>query len=545
MEITHWIESTRAGDPHAFTQLVVHTQNLALGYAFSYLGDFHRAQDVVQETFMIVHEKLHTLESPEAFPGWLRRIVHHRCMRVFRQKKPAPVEDLVEDLQTAKTEEALQRKQEHAYLLEAIKRLPEKHRLAVTLYYLKDQSQDEVASFLGWPKTKVNNTLHEARNLLKRRLFAMAADTFREQRLDEEFAKNIGEVVRVRGRLVDIQTLEESTQVFDLIGSRAGDKERMPKLIAIQRLEDGRLRCVSTGKGVQAEDHIFRAGGVEDAQPLLDETLFHQIAHQIRTQKDDAIVETGIKALDFFAPLSQGDRIGIFGKEGVGRAVFLMELLHLQSKHRGDFQVFFYSTRWNAHGTQDMLEHEPALSRDVHPHMQTYWLLHPRAADPMYVEDVDYLDCKLYFNPLKAAEGLWPAVDPLYTTSRAVQDGRISSRHATLLQQAHELLMQGRSLTQDPVYLEWFALDAREQAKARQLAFIQEQYQTLEREERQTFARTRRLERYMTQPFFVAESFSQMPGISVSLEETLCGVEAILNGEFDETEEEALMWRGA
>jgi RNA polymerase sigma-70 factor (ECF subfamily) len=76
-EQTELVKQAQEGDEQAFTDLVKTHQNLVLGYAFNRLGDFHRAQEVVQETIIIAHAKLGSLNDPEAFSGWLRGIALH------------------------------------------------------------------------------------------------------------------------------------------------------------------------------------------------------------------------------------------------------------------------------------------------------------------------------------------------------------------------------------------------------------------------------------------------------------------------------------
>ena len=64
-------------------------------------------------------------------------------------------------------------------------------------------------------------------------------------------------------------------------------------------------------------------------------------------------------------------------------------------------------------------------------------------------------------------------------------------------------------------------------------------------EDKKTVARARRMQRFLSQPFFVAEQFTGMPGRYVSLEDTVSGFEAILNGEVDDLPESAFMYVGS
>src|SRR3954465_7695436 len=67
-----------------FVTLLREHQPSAYAHALSILKDIHLAHDAVQEAFVAAYFSLHTLSNPEAFPAWLRTIVHHQCHRILR-----------------------------------------------------------------------------------------------------------------------------------------------------------------------------------------------------------------------------------------------------------------------------------------------------------------------------------------------------------------------------------------------------------------------------------------------------------------------------
>ena len=69
------VERSRSGDLDAFEALVRRFQDMACGYAYSILGDFHLAEDAAQEAFVDAYRNLGQLREPRAFPGWFRRVV--------------------------------------------------------------------------------------------------------------------------------------------------------------------------------------------------------------------------------------------------------------------------------------------------------------------------------------------------------------------------------------------------------------------------------------------------------------------------------------
>ena len=90
-ELSWLVERSRRGDLDAFGDLVRRFQDMAHGYAYSILGDFHLAEDVAQEAFIDAYCKLEALREPAAFPGWFRRIVFKHCDRITRKKEVATV----------------------------------------------------------------------------------------------------------------------------------------------------------------------------------------------------------------------------------------------------------------------------------------------------------------------------------------------------------------------------------------------------------------------------------------------------------------------
>ena len=80
------LEQAKAGNLDGFASLVERFQDMAVGYSYSILGDFHLAEDAAQEAFLEAYPNLHKVYGPEAFPSWFKRIVFKHCDRVLRRK---------------------------------------------------------------------------------------------------------------------------------------------------------------------------------------------------------------------------------------------------------------------------------------------------------------------------------------------------------------------------------------------------------------------------------------------------------------------------
>ena len=143
--------------------------------------------------------------------------------------------------------------------------------------------------------------------------------------------------------------------------------------------------------------------------------------------------------------------------------------------------------------------------------------------DPAPATTFAHLDATTVLSRKIAEQGIYPAVDPLESTSRILEPDVVGERHYTVARGAQELLQRYREL-QDII-----AILGMEELSA---------------EDRKTVDRARRMQQYFSQPFFVAETFTGLEGRYVPLEETIKGFEALLGGELDRYPESAFAMVG-
>jgi F-type H+-transporting ATPase subunit beta len=134
------------------------------------------------------------------------------------------------------------------------------------------------------------------------------------------------------------------------------------------------------------------------------------------------------------------------------------------------------------------------------------------------------MDSSLVLSRDVAAEGLYPAVDPLASSSKAIDPSTVGQRHYDVAQAARRALGRYEELKD---LISMLGIDE------------------LSTEDRQLVGRARRLRNFLTQPFFVAETFTGMPGRNVPINATVEGVEAILAGQCDAIAEERLFMIGS
>ena len=138
--------------------------------------------------------------------------------------------------------------------------------------------------------------------------------------------------------------------------------------------------------------------------------------------------------------------------------------------------------------------------------------------DPAPATTFTHLDATTVLSRRIAEQGIYPAVDPLDSTSRSLEPDVVGERHYNTARRVQEILEHYKEL-QDIIAI--LGMDE------------------LSEEDRFTVYRARKIQRFLSQPFSVAEKFTGVPGVFVPLSETVRGFEAIIGGEADEYPEAA------
>lgn len=288
--------------------------------------------------------------------------------------------------------------------------------------------------------------------------------------------------------------------------------------------------------------------------------------------------ETGIKALDLFAPLGRGELVYWHGSYGLGQMVLLSELTRVLARAparsvwigfewelidageldrlRGEAGLIDHSievrlVRADEHerarraaflraaaevereldqGIETLLfiSQRPGHAADAesvyprlrgHPSLITAVVVSPTAPEPVSREVPAGYDAHVALDRCRACRGLYPAIDLLVTDSRSHGRSPAEDRHRLIARRARGCLERYQSLDAELRFPEPDSLS--DPALAR---------------------RARRLHAYLSQPLHVAEPFLAMPGASVPLRRTLQDVERILDGELDDVEERKLSY---
>jgi F-type H+-transporting ATPase subunit beta len=143
--------------------------------------------------------------------------------------------------------------------------------------------------------------------------------------------------------------------------------------------------------------------------------------------------------------------------------------------------------------------------------------------DPAPANTFAHLDAYIELSRGISEKGIYPAIDPLASNSRALQRGIVTDEHYETATRVQEVLQRYREL-QDIIAI--LGMDE------------------LSDEDKLVVQRARKVERFLSQPFNVAEAFTGTPGAYVRLEDTIAGFRAILEGECDDLPEQVFMLAG-
>ncbi|MCK5032164.1 MAG: F0F1 ATP synthase subunit beta [Calditrichia bacterium] len=143
--------------------------------------------------------------------------------------------------------------------------------------------------------------------------------------------------------------------------------------------------------------------------------------------------------------------------------------------------------------------------------------------DPAPATTFSHLDATTVLSRAISELGIYPAVDPLDSTSRILDPRIVGDEHYNTAKEVQEILQKYKDL-QDIIAI--LGMDE------------------LSDEDKIVVARARKIQRFLSQPFFVAEEFTGTPGKYVPLEETISGFKGLVNGEYDDIPEQAFYMRG-
>ena len=209
------IQQTLDGDKTAFRVLMDRHRGRIHTLAYWKMGDFHEAEDVVQEAFLKAHQKLPALKDSTKFAGWLYAIATNCCRMALRKKGRGesalvPLDELRRG-QISKISLARHASESGNQVLhEAMESLPGATRKPLELYYMEGRSCSEIGQIVGTSANAIRDRLYRARKRLRKEMIGMT------EKPDKARFEWIGLEFCVTGN-------SDSTKLFHAMGSNPAE----------------------------------------------------------------------------------------------------------------------------------------------------------------------------------------------------------------------------------------------------------------------------------------------------------------------------------
>ncbi len=171
-----YIDKVLQGDPESFSYLVEQYKDMAYTVAIKIVRNAEDAEEVAQDSFVKAFQQLKTFQGKSKFSTWLYTIVYRTAISKTRKKKVETTnidEYVIDNYSTGGSFsqiEELKKEEQQKYIKAAIDKLPELDALLVTLFYVNDNSLDEIEKITGYSKTNVKVRLFRARKKLYKSL---------------------------------------------------------------------------------------------------------------------------------------------------------------------------------------------------------------------------------------------------------------------------------------------------------------------------------------------------------------------------------------
>lgn len=162
------------GDSEAFRQIITKYKDMAYSLAMSVIKNEFYAEEILQSSFLIAYAKLSTFKGNSKFSTWFYRIVINESFKYAKKHKTEFI-DFVENppeipIEFENAILKLEADDQRYFINEALKKISPKESLVLRLFYLNENSIEEIASVTGWSTSNIKVILHRARTNLKLKL---------------------------------------------------------------------------------------------------------------------------------------------------------------------------------------------------------------------------------------------------------------------------------------------------------------------------------------------------------------------------------------
>ena len=178
------MESVKNGDMTAFDLLVKRYQKPVVNYLYRLTGNFAHAEDIAQDSFLMLYRKAKLFHSTGCFKPWFYKIVTNLCNQELRKKKflfghrEIVSDDMIEFQKTVGTNsqslsQKIEEKEIQSQIRQLINSLPKKQRIAVTLHIFEEFTYQEIADVLNCSIGTVKSRIHYGLQSIKEKIVRM------------------------------------------------------------------------------------------------------------------------------------------------------------------------------------------------------------------------------------------------------------------------------------------------------------------------------------------------------------------------------------
>ncbi|MBU9723222.1 MULTISPECIES: RNA polymerase sigma factor [Bacillaceae] len=172
MDVTKLVKKAKKGNKEALLQLIMHQKDDYYRLAYTYLGNEHDALDAMEDTIVILYEKIGRLKKEDAFYSWSKTILVNCCKDILRKRKRwGFVEDMenVEKMKTAEksTDNFFQQREQQLDIQQMLATLSEDQADAIRLKYLLDMDYESIAELKSVPIGTVKSRVFQGLKKLK------------------------------------------------------------------------------------------------------------------------------------------------------------------------------------------------------------------------------------------------------------------------------------------------------------------------------------------------------------------------------------------
>jgi RNA polymerase sigma-70 factor (ECF subfamily) len=178
----HYLDKVLAGDAAAFAFLVDKYRRMAFTIALKVVKSREDAEEIAQDAFIKVYKSLHTFQRTSKFSTWLYRIVTNEAISRTRRKtlEVSAVDDHITDRHPGDSGigglETLTQEQRKFWIKQAMDTLPEDTALVIMLFYLEEQTIEEISQITGITEENIKVRLHRGRKKLSSELERLLRD---------------------------------------------------------------------------------------------------------------------------------------------------------------------------------------------------------------------------------------------------------------------------------------------------------------------------------------------------------------------------------